>query len=106
MNGVEAEGIDFILRFRDAASDQIGIAESAYKRLVSAMQEVISTERAFGNVISETLNIVSKQMQQNPYPIVTPLTMSPDQLGMMGQLEQASVAWFRRISNQFLGYIS
>lgn len=106
MNGVEADGIDFILRFRDAASDQIGIAESAYKRLVSAMQEVISTERAFGNVISETLNIVSKQMQQNPYPIVTPLTMSPDQLGMMGQFEQASVSWFQRISNQFLGYIN
>lgn len=105
MNGVEAEGIDFILRFRDAASDQIQIAEQGYRRLVSAMQEVIQTHRAFGNSVVETIANVAKQMSaKGGVPIVTPLTMNEGQLGLMDQFKIAAAGWFQSITTHFTRY--
>ena len=104
--GVEAEGIDFILRFRDAASDQIGIAEKSYQRLISAMQSLIQTQRAFGDATRESLDLVGRAMKNAPFPLATPLTISQDQLSLMAQFDVQATAWFQKISNQLLGYIN
>lgn len=107
MSGVEAEGIDFILRFRDAASDQIQIAEQSYRRLVSSMQEVIATHRAFGNSIVETMGLVQKQMTKGGgVPLVTPLTMNEGQIGLMDQFQLAAASWFQQIAAHFARYSS
>lgn len=103
---VEAEGIDFILRFRDEASGKLNMAEKGYTKLVSAMQNLITTQRAFSDSILETLNTASTALKNNPFPIATPITISPDQVSMMAQFEAQAVAWFRNMSNQMLTYIN
>jgi hypothetical protein len=103
---VEAEGIDFILRFRDLSSQQINTAEKAYSKLVSSMQKLITTQRAFSDSILETLNVASTALKNNPFPLATPMTISPEQVAAMAQFEGRAVAWFRNMSNQMLGYIN
>lgn len=101
---VEAEGIEFILRFRDEASDAIGLAETSYQRLVSAMQSVIATERAFGNAVSESVSMVSKALSKNQTPFASPLTMSPDYIAMLSAFEQAANRWYGTISARLTSF--
>ena len=103
---VEAEGIDFILRFRDEASSKINMAEKGYQKLVSAMQSLITTQRAFSDSILETLNTASIALKNNPFPIATPITITQDQVAMMGQFESQAVSWFRNMGSQMNSYIS
>lgn len=103
---VEAEGIDFILRFRDEASDQINTAEKSYQRLVSAMQSLVQAQRAFTDSTVESMDVAAKSFANNQSGLVTPLTINPEQVALMGQFEQRATLWFRDMVNQMLGYIN
>lgn len=102
---VEAEGIDFILRFRDEASGKINIAEKGYTKLVSAMQNLINVQRTLSDTILETVNTAGAAMKSNTSPIVTPFTITQDQVNVMGQFEAQAVSWFRNLATPINTYI-
>lgn len=100
----ESQGIDFILRFQDMASEAISSAEQSYRRLVSSMQNVIDTDRALTNTLTDSITSIANQISKTPYPLVTPLTISPDQIGLIGQFEQATVSWYQNLISQLSLY--
>lgn len=104
--GVEAEGISFILRFRDEATSHLTTAEQAYRRLVGAMRDVISTDRSMANSVAESISTVASQLRKNPYPLLTPLTASPDQIARVGSFESVVTSWYQSVVRQLTQYAS
>lgn len=107
MTGVEAQGVEFILRFRDEASTQISMAETAYNSLVSAMQKVLQTEKAFSEAAVDSLSRTSAAMKRaGGSALVTPLTVDPSRMQLISQFEQISTQWFRDIGVMYSKYLA
>lgn len=106
MTGVEAQGVEFILRFRDEATTQISTAETAYNSLVSAMQKVLHMEKSFGDAAVESIIKASSAAKRTGgSSIITPLTIDQNKLALVSQFEQIASSWFRDIGILYSRYL-
>lgn len=107
MTGVEASGVEFILRFRDEASTQIGTAEQAYNSLVAAMQKVLQAEKSFSEGAIESMNrSAAAAKRAGGSALITPLTVDPSRMQLISQFEQISMTWFRDIGALYGKYLT
>lgn len=107
MTGVESQGVEFILRFRDEATSQISTAEGAYNSLVSAMNKVLQTEKAFAEAATDAITRTAAAMKRaGGSSLITPLTIDPSRMQLISQFEQISMQWFRDIGNMYGRYLA